>query len=148
MEVAIWFTLSHTVEAFNHSIVHYDFALRNPIIRNMSRIFGEFGVYHLMHHSAKPEDHTINLSGAPFCFWDRVFGTYRKPYDTAPPLGLTNQPDIIMNPLRITFSGIAQLWYEWKHNKDWSIRFKIIFGSIWYKPPVTKDFLVIGEKRL
>jgi sterol desaturase/sphingolipid hydroxylase (fatty acid hydroxylase superfamily) len=142
MEITIWFTMSHIVEAFNHSIVHYDFALRNPIIRNMSRLFGEFGVYHLMHHSAKPEDHTINLSGTPFLFWDRVFGTYRKPYDTAPPLGLTNQPEIIMNPFRITFSGFAQLWYEWKHNKDRRTRFKIIFGSIWYKPPITKDFLV------
>jgi hypothetical protein len=39
------------------------------------------------------------------------------------------------------------LAYEWKMNKDWGIRFKIIFGSIWYKPPVTKDFLVIGEEK-
>jgi hypothetical protein len=83
----------------------------------------------------------VNLGGGPFLIWDRLFGTYRKPYAEPPPLGLTNQPEIIWNPFRISFSGFAQMWYEWKHNKDWVVRFKIIFGSIWYKPPITKDYL-------
>lgn len=144
MEMAIWGLLSYYLEIYNHSVAHYRFAYNNPIVRNLSRIFGG-GTYHLAHHSAFPQDHNVNLSGGPFLIWDRLLGTYRKPYPDAPPLGLTNQPKIIWNPLRISFSGFAQLWYEWKMNKDWRIRWKIIFGSIWYKPPVTKDFLIVGQ---
>jgi sterol desaturase/sphingolipid hydroxylase (fatty acid hydroxylase superfamily) len=142
MEMAIWGLLAYYVEIFNHSIAHYRFSYGNPLIRNWCRIFGGQGTYHLVHHSAFPQDHNVNLGGGPFMFWDRLFGTYRKPYADPPPLGLTNQPEIIWNPFRISFSGFAQLWYEWKMNKDWSIRFNILFGSIWYKPPVTKDFLI------
>lgn len=145
MEMAIWGLIGYTMEIFNHSVVHYRFAYNNPIVRNWSRFFGN-GTYHLVHHSAFPQDHNVNIGGGPFLIWDRLFGTYRKPYSDPPPLGLTNQPEIIWNPLRISFSGLAQLWYEWKMNKDWLVRIKIIFGSIWYKPPMTKDFLVIGEK--
>lgn len=143
MEMAIWGLLAYYMEIFNHSIAHYRFSYSNPLVRNLCRIFGGGGTYHLCHHSAFPQDHNVNLGGGPFLIWDRLFGTYRKPYADPPPLGLTNQPTIIWNPFRISFSGFAQLWYEWKHNKDWGIRFNIIFGSIWYKPPVTKDFLVI-----
>lgn len=146
MEMAIWGLIAYYVEIFNHSIAHYRFAYSNPFIRNWCRVFGGGGTYHLCHHSAFPQDHNVNLGGGPFLIWDRLLGTYRKPYPEAPPLGLTNQPEIIWNPLRISFSGIVQLWYEWKMNKDWRIRWKIIFGSIWYKPPVTKDFLIVGEK--
>jgi hypothetical protein len=118
----------------------------NPFIRNITRLFGDLGVYHLVHHSAKPQDQTINLGGTPFMFWDRLFGTYRKPYAETPPVGLTNQPPIRWSPFRIIYSGIAQLIYEWKMNKDLLTRFKIIFGGIYYKPPVTKDFLVLKLK--
>lgn len=140
MEMAIWGLMGYYMEIFNHSIAHYYYAYSNPFIRNWSRIFGG-GTYHLCHHSAFPQDHNVNLGGGPFLIWDRLFGTYRKPYTDPPPLGLTNQPEIIWNPFRISFSGFAQMWYEWKHNKDWVVRFKIIFGSIWYKPPITKDYL-------
>ncbi len=145
MEMILWSTLGYSLEVFNHSIAHYRICYSNPLIRNASRLFGDTGVYHLVHHSAYEQDHTVNLGGTPFNFWDRIFGTYRKPYLETPPVGLTHQPPISHNPLRITFSGIAQLLYEWKMNSDWKIRGKIIFGSIWYKPPVTKDFLVIED---
>jgi sterol desaturase/sphingolipid hydroxylase (fatty acid hydroxylase superfamily) len=146
MEMILWSTFSYSFEVFNHSIAHYQFCYSNPVIRNITRFFGGLGVYHLVHHSAYPEDQNINLGGTPFNFWDRVFGTYRKPYKEAPPLGLTNQPDISWSPMRITFNGIAQLIYEWRMNKDWFTRFKIIFGSIWYNPPYTKDFLLENSK--
>lgn len=142
MELALWFTLSYAFEIFNHSIVHYDFAYRNTFIRNMSRLSGN-GVYHLVHHSAKPNDQTINLGGSPFLFWDRVFGTYRKPYKEAPPLGLTNAPKIHHNPFRIILSGISQLLFELKENKNWLTRLKIIFGPIHYQPPITKEYLIL-----
>lgn len=143
-EIAIWFTLRLWVESFNHSSIHYDFALKNPLVRNISRIFGDAGVYHLVHHSAYERDQNVNFSAAPFMFWDRLFGTYRKPYEEAPPLGLTDQPTISMSPVKIVFNGFAQIFYELKMNKDWRIRFRIIFGGVFYKPPITKDFLLVN----
>lgn len=97
-----------------------------------------------MHHSARPNDQTINLGASPFLFWDRLFDTYRKPYEEAPPLGLTKQPKMRMNPIRIILSGIAQLWYEFKENEDWKTRFLILFGPIHYMPPKTKEYLILG----
>ena len=144
MEMGLWFTFAYAFEIFNHSIVHYDFAYSNFFVRNMSRLIGDRGVYHLMHHSAKPNDQTINLGASPFLFWDRLFGTYRKPYESAPPLGLTKQPKMRMNPARIILSGIAQLWYEFKENKDWKTRLLVLFGPIHYLPPKTKEYLILG----
>lgn len=144
MEMGLWFTFAYAFEIFNHSIVHYDFAYSNFFVRNMSRLIGDRGVYHLMHHSAKPNDQTINLGASPFLFWDRLFGTYRKPYEEAPPLGLTKQPKMRMNPARIILSGIAQLWYEFKENKDWKTRLLVLFGPIHYMPPKTKEYLILG----
>jgi sterol desaturase/sphingolipid hydroxylase (fatty acid hydroxylase superfamily) len=146
LELAIWFTTGLVIESFNHSYAHYDFAYRNPVVRFMSSLFGGNGVYHLVHHSAYKEDQNVNFGGAPFLFWDRLFGTYRKPYPEAPPIGLTDQPPIDMSPMKIVFNGFSQIWYEWKMNKDWRTRFMIIFGGVFYKPPVTKDFLVISPK--
>ena len=143
MEMALWFTFGYAFEIYNHSIVHYDFVYKNFFVRNMSRLFGDRGVYHLMHHSAKPNDQTINLGASPFLFWDRLFGTYRKPYEEAPPLGLTNTPKIHHNPLRIILSGISQLLFELKENKGWVTRLKILFGPIHYQPPITKEYLIL-----
>lgn len=145
MEMILWKTFSYCFEIFNHSLVHYKFALTNPIIRNISRVIGDNGVYHLVHHSAKPNDQTINLGGGPFLIWNRVFGTYRRPYEQEPPVGLTNQPKIILNPFRIIFSGMAQMLYELKHNKNWMVRMKVIFGSIYYIPPRTKEYLILSK---
>lgn len=143
LELAIWFTTALTIEAFNHSQAHYDFAFRNFLVRNMSLLFGGNGVYHLVHHSAYKEDQNVNFGGAPFLFWDRIFGTYRKPYEQIPPIGLTDQPEINMSPMKIVFGGFSQVWYELKMNKNFKTRLKIIFGGVFYKPPITKDFLVL-----
>jgi hypothetical protein len=53
-------------------------------------------------------------------------------------------PTMKLNPFRIIFSGLAQMVYELRMNRDWLTRMKIIFGGIYYVPPITKDFLVIG----
>jgi len=144
MEVSLWFLFRYCMEIFNHS---GEFAYRNPIVRNWCRITGDTGVYHLVHHSALKEDQMVNLAGAPFNLWDRIFGTYRKPYPELPKLGLTNTPPIIHNPFRVMYSGIAQIWYELKVNKDWMARFKMIFGTVYYTPPITKEYLIIGKKK-
>lgn len=147
MELSLWFFFRYCMEIFNHSGAHYDLAYNNFFIRNWCRVAGDVGVYHLVHHSALEQDQMVNLAGGPFNFWDRVFGTYRKPYPSLPKLGLTNTPKIIYNPIRVMYSGIWQIWYELKMNKDWATRFKIIFGSVYYKPPITKEFLILEYEK-
>ncbi|MEZ5006628.1 MAG: sterol desaturase family protein [Chitinophagales bacterium] len=143
MEMSLYFLAGYSLEIFNHSIVHYNFAEKNIIVRNLCRLYGDKGVYHLVHHSAFEQDQNVNFSGSPFNLWDRLLGTYRKPYKEAPPIGLTNNPTIYMNPFRIIFSGITQLVYELKMNKSWKVKWKIIFGGVYYLPPETKDFLKV-----
>lgn len=143
MEMILWNTMAYWLEIFNHSIVHYNLA-NSFMLRNLGSLFNGNGVYHLMHHSAKENDQMINLGGGPLLIWDRVFGTFKKPYVEAPPVGLTKMPKMKLNPFRIIFSGIAQMVFELKMNKNWRTRFKIVFGGIYYVPPITKDYLVIG----
>ncbi|MGE0638415.1 MAG: sterol desaturase family protein [Bacteroidia bacterium] len=144
MEMSLWFLAGYCLEIFNHSAIHYNFAYRNFFVRNLSRLFGDVGVYHLMHHSAKPSDEIINLGGGTLQLWDRIFRTYRKPYSQLPQLGLTSQPAINMNPLRILFSGIAQIAWELKMNKSFTARLKILFGNVDYKPALSREFLIEG----
>jgi sterol desaturase/sphingolipid hydroxylase (fatty acid hydroxylase superfamily) len=141
-ELAIWYTAKLSIEPFNHSSIHYDIA-NSKWIRRISMVFGDTGVYHLVHHSAYERDQNVNFGPCPFMIWDRLFGTFREPYNEVPPLGLTNQPPISWSPMKIVFSGFAQIAYEWKSNPSWRIRLKIIFGDVYYLPPVTKDFLVL-----
>jgi sterol desaturase/sphingolipid hydroxylase (fatty acid hydroxylase superfamily) len=129
-------------EKFNHTSVFYTFAYRFKPLRWLSAYYGN-GVYHYMHHTAKPGDEIVNVGGTPFLIWDRVFGTYRTPTPEKPAVGLTNQPRIKLSPFAIVLSGWQQMGYELWHNKSWRVRFKIIFGDIYYMPPVTKDYLKI-----
>lgn len=126
---------------FNHSTTYYEYFSNKPWLQRLLFIPHANGTYHYMHHSAVPGDESVNLSSGGFMIWDKVFGTFRSPYMERPPVGLTNNPDIKLNPFALVFSGWQQLGYEWKHNPDWAIRRKILFGNIWYMPPVTKDFL-------
>ncbi|TDM00437.1 MAG: hypothetical protein C4K58_04315 [Flavobacteriaceae bacterium] len=130
------------LEKFSHSNPFYHVAFKNKFLYQLFHMFGS-GPFHLAHHSAREGEEIVNLANLGFLFWDRVFGTYKKPDPEIPPVGLTNQPKIIMNPLRLYLSGFATIFYELKHNspKHW---FKILFGSVYYTPPVTKDFLIVS----
>ncbi|TDM06732.1 MAG: hypothetical protein C4K60_19770 [Ideonella sp. MAG2] len=128
------------VEKFSHSNPLYHVAFKNKLLYNFFKMFGS-GPFHLVHHSAREGEEMVNLANLGFNFWDRVFGTYKEPPSEIPPVGLTNQPKIIMNPLRLYLGGFATIAYELKHNspRHW---FKILFGSVYYTPPVTKEFLI------
>ncbi|MTV41223.1 sterol desaturase family protein [Duganella radicis] len=142
-ETLVLGSLGIVLEKFNHTSVFYDFAYRNPLVRWTSAYFGN-GVYHYMHHTSKEGDEIINIGGSPFLFWDRVFGTYRTPTRTMPRVGLTNNPHIRLSPFAIVLSGWQQIGYELKMNKSWSTRFWIVFGSVYWSPPVSRDFLILG----
>jgi len=84
----------------------------------------------------------INMGGGFFFIWDRVFGTFKPVADKKPDVGLIGQPTLYMNPLRLAFSGVAQLLYELKHNKGFKVKIKILFGPSEYMPPVSRDYAV------
>jgi sterol desaturase/sphingolipid hydroxylase (fatty acid hydroxylase superfamily) len=134
--------LGIVTEKFNHTSAFYSFAYSFKPLRWLSAYFGN-GVYHYMHHSAIPGDEVVNVGGGPFLIWDRIFGTYKSPTPEKPPVGLTNNPEIKLSPFAIVISGWQQLWYELRMNKDLTTRFKILFGGIYYKPPITRDFLIV-----
>ncbi|HRH56951.1 MAG TPA: sterol desaturase family protein [Chitinophagales bacterium] len=140
VELLVIQVIFFVTEKFNHSSAFYEVAFKNKFIYGIFTFLGN-GPYHMTHHSAKEGDEIVNLANLGFNFWDRLFGTFQKPDKVCPPLGLTHQPKIKLNPFRLYFGGICTILYELKHNelKHW---FKILFGSVYYTPPVTKDFLI------
>lgn len=143
LETTIILIFYYHFEIYNHMATHYDISFRNKLVRFFCDITGS-GIYHYMHHTSEEGKDAVNLGGGMFLIWDRIFGTYAQPPAIKPNTGLTNNPTVIMNPFRVNFSGFAQLWYELKHNRDFKTRWRIIFGSIWYIPPHTKEYLITG----
>ncbi|TDM04922.1 MAG: hypothetical protein C4K60_21050 [Ideonella sp. MAG2] len=127
-------------EKFNHSSAFYHVTSSNRYLHFVFRFLGN-GSHHVVHHSAREGEEMVNLGNAVFNFWDRIFGTFREPDKTIPPLGLTNQPKLRLNPLRLYFGGVCTIAYEIRHNhpRYW---FKIIFGSVFFTPPKTKEYLI------
>jgi len=140
LEMFVFYFFNVLTEKFNHASPFYEFAYKNKLVRYLCAFYGN-GVYHYTHHSAKKGEECVNISGLFFNFWDRVFGTYLKPPKEKPLVGLTHRPDIVLNPFTLYFGGILTILYELKNN---SIRhwFSIIFGSVMYAPPRTKDYLI------
>jgi sterol desaturase/sphingolipid hydroxylase (fatty acid hydroxylase superfamily) len=132
---------------WSHQTALYQWAQRQWIIRVLSTITSE-GVYHYLHHSAEkqhnnPRGNLINIGGGLFFFWDRVFGTYVPVSEHRPRVGLqgVDADDMTTNPLRLAFSGLAQMLYELKHNPlcDWPM---IVFGPSDYVPTHSKEYVL------
>ena len=140
-EAGVVALVAYNLEIFNHSTVHYDFCRRNRVLHFLAMFFGGHGAWHYVHHSAAHEHQTANLGGGLFLLWDRVFGTFVEPPRERPAVGLTGQPELYRNPLRVVFGGIARIVYEWRANKDLRTRFLILFGPIDYMPPRTREYV-------
>lgn len=129
-----------------HHTALYHLGIQHKWLGQFMMFFGG-GPHHYTHHSSAPVHsryHTnfVNLSTFPAYIWDRVFGTYATPPAERPTIGLYGQPPIHLNPLRLLLAGILQIGYEWKHNRDFITRMKIIFCGSDYVPPVSKDYAV------
>lgn len=147
-EVIIYNCLILIPEIFGHQTALYRMASRNRIIRIASFISGG-GVYHYMHHSSEPEHcgrngavNLVNIGGGPLFIWDIIFGTYCPLSVKTPRAGLSGQPELHMNPLRLTLAGVAQLNNELLYNPSWREKWRILVGSSSYSPPVSTDFAV------
>lgn len=138
-------------EIIGHSDVFYEWAVKKRWLTWPGFAFGG-GVYHYLHHSAERSDavthqknykvNMVNMGGGFFFLWDMLFGTYTPLREKKPIVGLTGQPPLYYNPLRLGVGGLAQLVYELRHNTDWRTRCKIVFGDSYYTPPVTRSYII------
>jgi len=131
------------LEMFNHAATFY-MPVKNHKLLNALTKFFSCGPYHILHHSAH-EDHAMVNLGGNSGIWDFIFGTYCDLPEQEPKFGLTHQPALNLSATAVVLGGYQQILYELKYNKDFMTRLKIIFGDIYYKPPVTKDFLIDAE---
>ena len=147
-EVIIYNCLILIPEIFGHQTALYRIASRSRLIRILSFISGG-GVYHYMHHSSEPEHcgrsgavNLVNIGGGPLFIWDIIFGTYCPLSAKTPRAGLSGQPELYMNPLRLTLAGVMQIGAELLHNPSWREKWRIVVGSSSYPPPISTDFAV------
>lgn len=136
--------LKNMTEVFNHSSVFYERIIKlwdKHILIKWFFMLPGTGPYHYLHHTSKKGDEVVNIGGGPFMLWDRLFGTFKEPPRQKPRIGLTDQPAIYLNPLTHVFAGLLQLAFELCHNKSFKVRVKILFGSAYYTPPISRDFL-------
>ncbi len=140
------YAIGTVTDKLNHATVSYDGVLRTPVLRHVCHYFGN-GPYHYMHHSSAKGNEMVNMSTlAPFMLWDRLFGTYSAPTAKRPDVGLTGNPEILLSPFAMIFGGAAQIIYELRKNSSVTTRLKILFGGVSYKPPVTRDYLILRYK--
>ncbi len=147
-EIIIYNCLILIPEIFGHQTALYRRASRSRVIRFASFLSGG-GVYHYMHHSSEPEHcgrsgavNLVNLGGGPMFIWDIIFGTYCPLSATTPRAGLSGQPSLHMNPLRLTLAGIMQLTKELMINPSWAIKWRIVTGRSAYQPPLSQDYAI------
>ncbi len=129
---------NHSLGIYSHCAAYYAQMQHNRWLRRMSAFFG-VGNYHYVHHSAQREHGLINLGNFGWMAWDRLFGTFVEPPDTPPPTGLTNNPPLYQNPLRLALAGMLQISYELAHNSP-RLWWRILLADSWYTPPASYDF--------
>lgn len=149
METVLFNLLVVISEIYGHSTATYHEGRRNPVIRWLGFTFIN-GPYHYLHHSSEAADagrqgavNMVNIGPGLFGMWDRLHGTYKPLREDKPPVGLTGQPPLHYNPVRMALSGPAQLLYELWHNKSWATRFRILFGHSAWNPPITRDYILL-----
>lgn len=138
-------------EIIGHSDVYYEWAAKKRWLAWPGFLFSG-GVYHYLHHSAERHDaamgsknyhvNMVNMGGGLCFLWDKLFGTYTPLREKKPVVGLTGQPPLYYNPLRLALGGLLQLLYELRHNKDWRTRLLILFGNSYYTPPLTREYIL------
>lgn len=140
VEALILRLFNHSLGIYSHCEAYYAQMQNNRWLRRFSAFFGVAN-YHYVHHSAHREHSLINLGNFAWLCWDRLFGTFVEPPDTPPPTGLTNNPPLYQNPLRLALAGILQIGYELRHNPIY-LWHKILLADSWYTPPISHDFAI------
>jgi sterol desaturase/sphingolipid hydroxylase (fatty acid hydroxylase superfamily) len=121
----------------SHSPALYRLEQKYKFFRSLRLVFVTVGV-HYTHHSKEPRHNkkTGCNFAARFTIWDRIFGTYVEPDEKIPETGLFgSHVDYCYNPIRFLLLPYVRFYRELKLNayKHWP---KILFGSVFYSPPV------------
>jgi len=148
LEVIVFNIIANIPNITAHSTSLYHLGFKHKWIGFLGHMLGS-AQHHYLHHAsdieyAKHKTNLTNVGGGLWMMWDKLFGTYVEPPISRPNVGLTGNPELYMNPVRLLLAGLVQIVYELKNNKDWEVRMKIIFGKSDYAPPVSKDFVVRG----
>jgi hypothetical protein len=129
-----------------HNTAMFRSGRKNPVVMISSFLFSN-GIFHYIHHSSVryngKSTNMVNLGGSFLHLPDLIFGTFRWVPKTLPPVGLTDQPNLYYNPVRLSLSGIAQIFYELWHNRSLKAWLGILFGSVDYTPSNSKDFALL-----
>jgi sterol desaturase/sphingolipid hydroxylase (fatty acid hydroxylase superfamily) len=141
LESALFALANYNFEIFNHSSAHYRIAAKSKILRFIGKLGGGHGAYHYLHHSSAERHQMANLGAGLWMLWDRIFGTFVEPPLETPEVGWTGNPEVWHNPLRVVFGGPARIVYELRHNRSPKMWTRILFGSVFWNPPKTVDYL-------
>ena len=144
-EYIVWNLFWMVIQTYSHSAALYEEGVKKPWLVFMSNVNVD-GLYHVLHHSSaldaerKANNNTVNIGPGVFACWDRLFGTYQPLLPKVPSMGLTGQPPLVMNPVRLVCAGAMQLVYELYSNRKPLMWWKIMTGPSSWEPPVSKDF--------
>ena len=108
--------------------VLYQFWQHSDVIPPLPKWFEEVMVTptnHKVHHGKNHEYIDVNY-GSMFIFWDKLFGTYRKPGER-PEWGV-KQPINSNNPVYLVFHEYVDIFRDVWHAKTFKDKYKAMFG--------------------
>jgi len=91
---------------------------------------------HRVHHGSNDKYIDKNYGGI-LILWDKLFGTFQREEEKVV-YGLTKNIHTY-NPITINFIEYKNIWKDVKQCKTWKDRFKIIFGSLIWRPVYFKN---------
>ncbi|OUS26139.1 hypothetical protein A9Q99_19370 [Gammaproteobacteria bacterium 45_16_T64] len=88
---------------------------------------------HAVHHAMNREYVDKNFS-AWFCIWDRLFGTYQQPLESAPIVYGITIPAKTWNPVKIDFMHWGTIVKDMVATKSWKDKFRLIYKPTNWRP--------------
>ncbi|HEV7781769.1 MAG TPA: sterol desaturase family protein, partial [Chitinophagaceae bacterium] len=89
--------------------------------------------HHRVHHAINKEYLDKNL-GQIFIFWDKLFGTYQKELEEAPPVYGITRPVRTWNPIKINFQHLWLLFQDAWRTSNWKDKLFLWFKRTGYRP--------------
>jgi alkylglycerol monooxygenase len=89
--------------------------------------------HHRVHHAINKEYLDKNL-GQIFIFWDKLFGTYQKELEEAPPVYGITRPVRTWNPIKINFQHLWLMMKDAWRTNNWKDKFTLWFKPTGYRP--------------
>lgn len=91
---------------------------------------------HRVHHGSNSKYLDKNYGGV-LMIWDKLFGTFQREEEKVI-YGLTKNINS-NNPITINFVEYKNIWNDVKKCRNWSDRFRIIFGGLAWRPDYFKE---------